>query len=490
MVDPSTTHALLIGIEQYNDGVNPLDAPANDVYRFAQWLLDRKVPKDNISVLLSPLEQNKKIAQDIAALLGKTSLPAATRGKVDQAFEQLKETQASLFLMLWGGHGWVTALGDRRLFYADATRQSYKNLDLSQQLTAMRSTLYKGISEQVIIVDACANSYKLKEGELPHDQPALGDPLPKLSQFVMFAASSGEYAENKGIEKAGLFSDEVLKQVNSLPAETWPPDMKVIMNSVQQEFEELRVKGQSQQTPAYTLYIVNGNAESFVLQPKSEVDGVQTSSVVLKRFQDLTPAEAELRTRFLACPSINDSATRRSIVQQLRYGIANEFNQGGDARDVMDLIKICLSYPHGVDELLYLMNFYERNSDEIKALRENVARITQKEPSNQPELDVRELSFMQLNALSRKLLACPALDDELLRNGIIDELERETTITKGSIRHGAGLQPLQIIEDILKKCRSYSGSFKVFLEMLRDRDGSTVEFVEVEELIKELIAQN
>ena len=109
MIDPSTTHALLIGIEQYTDnGVNPLDGPANDVYRFAQWLRNNRVPSDNISILLSPLEKNKKIAQDTAALLGKTSLPEATKAEVEKAFELLKKTQASLFLMLWGGHGWVT----------------------------------------------------------------------------------------------------------------------------------------------------------------------------------------------------------------------------------------------------------------------------------------------------------------------------------------------------------------------------------------------
>ena len=355
----------------------------------------------------------------------------------------------------------------------------------------MRSSHYAGIREQVIIVDACANSWNLKEGDVPHEQPAVGEPI-ELRQLAMFAASLGEFAENKGIEQAGLFSHEVLKQINSLPPGTWPPDMKVIMNNVQQEFVELRVKGQFRQTPVYALYVVNGNEEYFAqVKPKSEVDEVQPSSIVLKRFQDLTSTEAEeLRTPFLACPSIKDSATRRAIVQQLRYVIANEFNKGGEARDLMDLIKICFSHQNGVGELLHFMNLYERNSDEIEALKQTVARITDQKVTKQLELDLSELLFDQVDKLAKTLIDCPALTNEFSRDEIIDALERETTIRKGSIRHGAGLEPLQIVKDILKKCQSHKNSFNVFIRRLCQDDGSTVEFGKVEELIKDLLAQN
>ncbi len=334
MADPSTAHALLIGIEQYSDGVNPLDGPAKDVYRFAKWLLDCKVPRDHISVLLSPLEGNQKIAQDIAALLGKTSLPAATRTDVDQAFEQLKRTQASFFFMLWGGHGWETSQGARRLFYADATRQSYKNLDLTQQLTAMRSTLYQGISEQVIIVDACANSFKLKEGELPHDQPALGDPLPNLRQLVMFAASSGEYAENKGIEKGGLFSAEVLKELNSSPVEVWPPDMEIVMSRVKRKFVNLREEGKVEQTPFFEVYrSFSGGEQTF--------GKIQPASQITKSINPLKP-EQKLDSKLMA---------RELIISRLVIDQENE-------------LKYYLSFIHAFVEPERATTYYESLSSQ------------------------------------------------------------------------------------------------------------------------------
>ncbi len=50
---PCTTQAILVGIEKYS-GFNDLDGPVNDVYHFCQWLRDKNVPAENISVFLSP----------------------------------------------------------------------------------------------------------------------------------------------------------------------------------------------------------------------------------------------------------------------------------------------------------------------------------------------------------------------------------------------------------------------------------------------------
>ena len=381
MVDLATTHALLIGIEQYDDGVNPLDGAANDVYRFVRWLCDRQVPRDQISVLLSPLEANQKIAQATAELLGQPSLPAATRANVDGAFEQLKKTEASLFWMLWGGHGWVTPAGERRLFYADATRQSYKNLDLSQQLTAMRSTLYKGMAEQVIMVDACANSFKPREGEFPHDQPAIGEPLPNLRQLVMFAASSGEYAENKGIEKAGLFSDEVLKELNLLPVEAGFPDMEAVMSRVQRKFVNLRAEGKVEQTPFLLMYRpFSGGEQHFgQIQPASQMTQPIKPLKMPQPKLDIQ-AKIDLIDLLMDCRSMTEPELRQAILSQLRPQIYNNLRRSGITRvEVGNLLDICLEYTGGLRELLLAIRGFEDNPETLNALLNRAKQLLPEE---------------------------------------------------------------------------------------------------------------
>jgi hypothetical protein len=108
--EPSTTHALLVGVEKYAAGnavINDLDGPANDVYRFANWLHRNSVPAENISVLLSPLDKNASIAKQISDLIGRSPLPA-TKEEVNKALREcLKAKTASLFFLFWGGHGWI-----------------------------------------------------------------------------------------------------------------------------------------------------------------------------------------------------------------------------------------------------------------------------------------------------------------------------------------------------------------------------------------------
>ncbi|MEQ8963428.1 MAG: hypothetical protein RLP02_36910 [Coleofasciculus sp. C2-GNP5-27] len=57
---PERTYALVVGIEKYLDsGFNVKDrGPADDAIKFAQWLGDHGVPRDNIRLCLSPLEEN------------------------------------------------------------------------------------------------------------------------------------------------------------------------------------------------------------------------------------------------------------------------------------------------------------------------------------------------------------------------------------------------------------------------------------------------
>ena len=103
MAEPSTTQAILVGIERYADSnaIPDLNGPVNDVYRFCQWLRYRNVPPENISVFASPLDRNTGIVDEITSLINSKPLEA-TKDIVNKALrEEARKKTASLFFLFW-----------------------------------------------------------------------------------------------------------------------------------------------------------------------------------------------------------------------------------------------------------------------------------------------------------------------------------------------------------------------------------------------------
>ncbi len=312
---PTTTQALLVGIEKYS-GFGDLDGPTNDVYQFCQWLRDKNVPAENISVFLSPLESNAGIVEKITSLVNSQPLEA-TKNRVNKALgEEAKEKQASLFIVFWTGHGLITPQGDRRLIYADATLDDLKNLNLNAQLNAMQTEAYKNLPQQLLIFDACANSQQfdfILADETPQTSYVR---LPSQKQMVMFAANPGEYAINKGDEQTGLFTRELMKELKSSnQTEYWLPDMEAVMGNIQHNFIKLREDGETQQTPAFFLYQDwTGNKKILFEEPK-----IEPETSALTRLEKIIL----LRDQLLKCRSIKNSSQRRQIISNLKPEIAN-----------------------------------------------------------------------------------------------------------------------------------------------------------------------
>jgi hypothetical protein len=62
---PERTYGLVIGIESYQENSWNVKGggPAHDALKFAQWLSDCGVPKENIRLCLSPLEKVEHLKQ-------------------------------------------------------------------------------------------------------------------------------------------------------------------------------------------------------------------------------------------------------------------------------------------------------------------------------------------------------------------------------------------------------------------------------------------
>lgn len=383
MAEPSTTQAILVGIEKYADSssIPDLNGPVNDVYQFCQWLRDRNVPPENISVFLAPLDRNVGIADKITNLIDSKPLEA-NKDIVNKALrEEARKKTATLFFLFWSGHGWIASQGDRRLIYADATMEDLKNLNLTVQLNAMQTDLYKNLPRQLLIFDACANSQILRITP-PDDLPAIGKHLPSQKQMAMFAANPGEYAINKSDEQTGIFSRELLNELNSSKdTELWPPDMEAVMQNVQEKFIKLREDGQTKQTPSYLLYQDwGGNRKERFSEIEPATKARERDSVQLPR--DLTIQELGLlRDLFLQCQSIRDSQSRKDIILNLRKEIANNIIMEGNANTVvLSAIRTSRSYSGGLAELLDVIDMlYENDSVAMQNLRRTAIQMLPKE---------------------------------------------------------------------------------------------------------------
>ena len=178
MTLPADTVAVLVGIEEYQVGRDwGVDGPALDACRFAQWLTSRGVPADQITLLVSPLPEN---AQAVAEQSKGYRDGVPDQATVRELFTRdLPSQKSGLFVLYWGGHG-VIEQDERRLFYADATLQDKRNLDLSSLLRFMRSDIFAGHLQQLVFVDASLTyATQLRfNTSLPTETFSIGPPGP------------------------------------------------------------------------------------------------------------------------------------------------------------------------------------------------------------------------------------------------------------------------------------------------------------------------
>lgn len=274
-VSSQRTYALVVGIEKYNAGTSwNLNGPANDARKFAEWLCSRGVPRENIFLFLSPLDESSG------------ALPAvqpATRDNLYRAItDTLRQKEGDLLYIFWGGHGIITREGSRKLFYADATQETKLNLDLNSLLTALRSDYFPNFSQQICIIDTCANH--VEQLRLTHSLPdeffPYGQPVRKTrEQFVLLAAKPGERAKNITERKTGLFSEAVMEELEKDADSIWPPNMKNIAERLESRFKEWREEGSVRQTPTY-LWYQDWDAHEVSLGRIEEVEPVSYKNIL------------------------------------------------------------------------------------------------------------------------------------------------------------------------------------------------------------------
>jgi hypothetical protein len=245
---PERTYALLVGIAKYQfqnkDWNIKSGGPARDALKFAHWLRQRGVPKDNIWLCLSLLEEIEP--SDLA-------FEEATEPRINEIVTNiLSQKRGDLLYIFWAGHGLITSEGERRLICADATAQNWQNLDLNSLLLLLRSNLFQ-IRNHICIVDACANyigESKVRPTNLGRKTFSSGQPRTESKQLVLLSAREGELAKVNNERKTGYFSEAVREALAEEPPELWPPNLGRVADKIKQRFEGSDTK----QLPTYSYY--------------------------------------------------------------------------------------------------------------------------------------------------------------------------------------------------------------------------------------------
>ena len=284
---PERTYALVVGIEKYSDtywNVPNGGGPANDALKFAEWLCSRNVPKDNIRLCLSPLEENNHLVQQ-----SDLKVQEATEHNLSEIIENdLSQKTGDLLFIFWAGHGLLTLERERRLLCADMTSQNWRNLNLDSLFLLLQSDRFK-IRNHICIVDTCANC---PEKELPKKLNgkgfSSGCPREDSRKFVFFATREGEKAKVNHQEKTGYFSQSVIDALKKESLEYWPPNMEIIAKKVKQQVTSL---GKQQQPTIYT-YNWEGDRDDYL-------------PTHFREPEKLPQANDDLATNFSANPPIS-----------------------------------------------------------------------------------------------------------------------------------------------------------------------------------------
>ncbi len=326
---PERTFGLIVGIERYYESTWNVKGGGlvNDALKFAEWLTGKQgVPQENIRLCLSPVEESQE-------LVSQCQLPVAeaTLFKLDDIINNfLLRKSGDLLFIFWAGHGLITSERDRKLFCADATYQNWQNIDLNSLLQSLSSDLFE-IRHQICLIDACANYYldfSTKPINLGSKIFNSGKPRQDSQQFVLLATRDGEKAKVSP-EKTGYFSQAVRKALEQAPAESFPPNMKVVAEQV----KESLVKLERKQHPTYWYYRTwDGDKEEQRFNPFEIPHNIPPSSAkaFVGRDKQLEDLHQLLRENdIVAITDVTGEGGVGKTELAIRYSLENLENSAG-----------------------------------------------------------------------------------------------------------------------------------------------------------------
>lgn len=265
---PDRTHAVLVGVDRSPLYGWDLSGAALDACRHAAWLRGHGVPAENIQLLVAPGADAEQMVAAQASRLGLAVRTATEQVVRDVLFHELAGQRGDLLWFAWNGHGELDGMARQRLFYADAHPHLAVNLCLPDlELLFELDQRFAGFARKVCIADACRN-YSKEAADLPPG--GFGEPRDRLRTPLLsaYATQVGEYATDVRERRAGLFTDHLLRELDTA---TWPPDLET---AVRRAGSAMQTQGSAQQ-PQLHLRDWDGQI-SAVVSPPGLPAGIRT----------------------------------------------------------------------------------------------------------------------------------------------------------------------------------------------------------------------
>ncbi|MFD0269842.1 hypothetical protein ACFVGY_25270 [Streptomyces sp. NPDC127106] len=278
--DPARVHAVVVGIEhfKYIEDLN-LPGAAADAMRFARWLRMRGVPKDNITLLLTPLKESWQALNEQAQQLDLGITFAGSRDVIMNALAPRSRAdvpEGDVLFVYWGGHG-LLGRGERRLLLCpDVTNEDPRCIDLTDLREHLSRPDVAGYRRQMFLVDACATFIENRKrvgtptvASFPAGQRAA------VEQFMLLAAAVGQAAVQVGADQRGMFSAAVLDWLER-HSPGLAPDLDALVAHVKEHFAGRRLGRRPVQTPVtWVVRSFGGDMEEIAPGPAEEVPGAQ-----------------------------------------------------------------------------------------------------------------------------------------------------------------------------------------------------------------------
>jgi hypothetical protein len=313
---PQTTHALLVGVEAYAAGSTwNLAGAADRALDVAQWLLARELPPANVHLFLSPMAENAAAVAQRAAQLALDHRPADRVRLEAFLTAELRGLPGEQLCAYWDGHGMLGEGGTRRLFYADATDANRANLDVSRLMRLLRSVGAGALTDQIVIIDACANYSDAlgSPANLPPSSLLVPDESQVARQAWLFSTALGERSLNSGaIEKQVTFFPRLM-QVLEQETAGWPIDTDRVFPRLWEEFDALRRAGDANQQPVYLNSRAAGGNEHDDAGLPPTIEAREAARALGLGALHL----ASLAERFAGCPALATRAQRDALLAKL-----------------------------------------------------------------------------------------------------------------------------------------------------------------------------
>ncbi|MFE2020382.1 hypothetical protein ACFW9O_20330 [Streptomyces sp. NPDC059499] len=317
--------ALVVGVESYEAGSAwDLDGPVHDALGYAGWLREIGVRDESLTLLLSPLERNRALADG-------SGLPyrPADRNTVHQVLtRELADERTDWLFVAWSGHGLIDADHNRRLLFADAVHRDLRGLDVEAVLAMYRSDGAPGHPHQLWLFDACQTyaDPATTAGTLRPDPIPRSTPRQQADQHVLFACGPGEATRN-GL-RSGVFSAEALRMLREHP--DWRRSPRPLADALRSRF---------------------GTTTSLWFEGDGEAGRTAVSRRIPRQRLELSD-KRRLRDALAAVGVMRQPESRSQVIALLPAEMAGSVARSGVMLlEILDLIETCLAFGDGLTHL-------------------------------------------------------------------------------------------------------------------------------------------